>query len=104
MDETVSMLEQVLGLLDALLNAVVLDSLVIVLNNFEMLNDLPWHDSLCELAHTLEAVVTEDWHDTWNYRAVDTSLTAVFHPFVKDFVVVKELSDDEIGSRIDFCF
>jgi hypothetical protein len=47
-----------------------------------------------------ESLITEDRHDTRNNLAVNANSPAVFYPLVEDVVVIEELGDNKISSRI----
>jgi hypothetical protein len=68
-----------------------------------VIDDLLRDYSLCKLAHTFEAVITQNRHDARNHRHCDARFTAVLDPFVEDVIVVKKLGDYEVSASINFC-
>ena len=64
-----------------------------------------WRDyGLRELAHAFEPVISENGHQTRDDWDCDPCGPTVSDPVVKDVVVVKELSDDEVCASVDFLF
>ena len=96
--------DKILRLLNAILDTVGLDFLIIALELFKFLHDVLRYLCLGELAHTVEAVIAEDWHDSWDDQTVDSSLTAVSNPVVENLIIKEELSDDEISTSINLLF
>ena len=93
--------DEITGLGRSILHAVCHDSLVVSFNFLKAFKDVGRHLCFRELATPVEAVVTEDWHDSWDYFAVNACQTAVRNPVDENLVVKEELRDDEISTSID---
>lgn len=100
MDEAEAVGDEVTGLLHSKLDSKGLDSLVVALQLFKTLQDLSWHLGLSELAHSLEAIVAENWHDAGEDLALDASPSAVGDPVKENLVFKEELGDDEVGPSV----
>lgn len=92
--------DQIFGLLHTKLDAIGLDCLIVCLDFFETNQNLFRHLGLSELAHSVEAVIAENRHDSRNDLTLDASDTAVPDPIVENLIVKEELCNDEISSSI----
>jgi len=99
-NEPVSAVDEVLGLLNSKFNSVIPHFLLVILNVFQGFKDLLRHCSLSEFKHFFEPVVAQDRHQTGNDELSDASVPAVFDPLVEQFVVEEKLGDDEVSSSI----
>jgi hypothetical protein len=97
-----SVLDKVLRLLHAELDAVLLNLLVVVLDRFKAAKDLFGNLSLRELKHLVETIITKDRHDTRDNKARNTGLATVVHPLIKNLIFKEQLSDNEVSACINF--
>ena len=93
--------DEITSLGHSILHAECHDSLVVGFDLLEAPKDVGRNLGLGELAHSVEAVVTKDWHDSWNHFADNASQTAVRNPVVENLVVEEKLRDDEISPGIN---
>lgn len=93
MNKFVASGNQVFGLVNTLLDTVILDQLIIVLYSFQSLNNLRWHNCFGKFTHSFKAIIAKNWHHSRNNGHVDACVLTVFNPFVKHSVVIEELSD-----------
>lgn len=49
----------------------------------------------------MEFVITHDWHEAWNKVCLDTDGLAVSDPVKVHLIVIEQLRDDNICSRIN---
>lgn len=103
MNETEPVVKQILSLFNALLHTILLNSFIIVFYDFKVIDDIYRDYSLSELAHSFEAVITQNRHDARNNRHCDARFAAVLNPLVEDIIVVKKLGYYEVSTSIDFC-
>lgn len=99
-NKLVTFCNQIVGLLYTKLDTIGLDCLIVCLDFFETNKNFFRHLGLSEFAHSVEAVVTENRHDSRNDLTLDACETAIPDPIVENLIVEEELGNDEISSSI----
>ena len=66
MNELVPVCDQFSGLRDAIFDTISLDVLIILLDLFKSGHNVFRHLRFSELAHSMESIVPENWHDSWD--------------------------------------
>ena len=66
MNELVPVCDQFSGLRDAIFDTISLHVLIILLDLFKSGPNVFRHLSFSELAHSMESIVPENWHDSWD--------------------------------------
>ena len=57
--------------------------------------------SFAKASHTQETLVVINGHNTRNNRTCNSNLATVIDKFEKDIGIIKQLSDNQISSRIN---
>ena len=104
MNEPMATRNQILRLLHAILHPKRLNVLIVHFQLLKALKDVLWDLRLRELAHSVEAIVSEDWHDAGNDFTGDSSVATVSEPIMENLIVEKQLSYHEICSRVHLLF
>jgi len=99
-NKLVTLCNQIVGLLNTKLNTIGLDCLIVCLDFFEANQNFFRNLGLSEFAHSVEAVVAEDRHDSRNNLTLDACETAIPDPIVENLIVKEELCNDEVSSSI----
>jgi len=103
-DKPEALFYQVLSLCHSVLYAESLHCLVISFDLLETFKYVGRYHCFCELAHSVEAVVTENGHNSRNDFTLDSCSATVRNPIVENLVIIEKLRDDKVCPSIYFLF